>query len=313
MAGFGGFRGLTQRMNRRWIAQILILALSLALVLGVGMMSAIRTRRKEQDGLGSWQVQPLAIAHRGDDSAPENSTHAIANAGANGADYAEIDVRLDADGVPVVFHDRLTGRLAADGSNVPVSSLHTHELQHMIMRQHDENFHVPTLDEAIMAAQHANDHLGLLLDLKTGSAGAPELTHAVAKVIEQRDFADRVMVMAVNDDAIQDMRKLHPDWQIGKCVSPAGHPEVGWPQDASFVVMRGDRMDNAVVQRASRDNVPIYAGVSGNYAEGGRCLKMGADGVLGSSAKSVRKLAGRFAITMHAGETESGMPHPVWR
>ncbi|KFI92711.1 glycerophosphodiester phosphodiesterase [Bifidobacterium saguini DSM 23967] len=313
MAGFGRFRELAARMNRRWIAQIVILVLSLALVVAVGVVSEVRTRRKEQDDSGSWQVQPLAIAHRGDDSAPENSTHAIANAGANGADYAEIDVRLDADGVPVVFHDRMTGRLAADGDNVPVRSLHTRELQHMIMRQHDENFHVPTLDEAVMAAQHANDHLGLLLDLKTGSPDAGKLTQAVSKVIEQRDFADRVMIMAVNDDAIAHMRKLHPDWQIGKCVSPAGHPEVGWPRDASFVVMRGDRLDNAIVQRANRDNIPIYAGVSGDYAQGGQCLKMGADGVLGSSAKSVRRLTGRFAFTLNPAAHEPGGEHPVWR
>ncbi|KAB7789430.1 glycerophosphodiester phosphodiesterase family protein [Bifidobacterium cebidarum] len=313
MAGSECVAQLTSRANRRWMTRILILVLSLALVLGVGMLSAVRTRRKEQDEVGGWQVKPLSIAHRGDDSAPENSTHAIANAGANGADYAEVDVRLDADGVPVVFHDRMTGRLAAGGRNVPVDSLSTHELQHMHMRQNGENFHVPTLDEAIMAAQHANDHLGLLLDLKTGSAGAGRLTHAVSDVIERRDFAGRVMVMAVNDDAITAMRALHPDWQIGKCVSPAGHPEVGWPRDASFVVMRGDRMDEAIVSRANRDNVPIYAGVSANYREGSRCLKMGADGVLGSSARSVHELADRFALAVHDGEGGSEAGRPVWR
>ncbi|MBT1163994.1 glycerophosphodiester phosphodiesterase family protein [Bifidobacterium felsineum] len=313
MTGVERVAQLMNRPNRRWVTQILILVLSLALVLGVGMLSAVRTRRKEQDDVGGWQVKPLSIAHRGDDSAPENSTHAIANAGANGADYAEIDVRLDADGVPVVFHDRMTGRLAADGRNVPVSSLSTHELQHMHMRQNGENFHVPTLDEAIMAAQHVNDHLGLLLDLKTGSAGAEQLTHAVSDVIERRDFAGRVMVMAVNDDAIAAMRTLHPDWQIGKCVSPAGHPEVGWPRDASFVVMRGNRMDPAIVSRANRDNVPIYAGVSGDYREGGRCLRMGADGVLGSSARSVHELANRFAVDMHGGTSNPNVERPAWR
>ncbi|MBT1174004.1 hypothetical protein JS530_00455 [Bifidobacterium sp. LC6] len=309
---------LAERGHRRWIAQIVVLVISLGLVFGIGMVSAIRMRRKEQDGFGisGWQVKPLAIAHRGDDSAPENSTHAIANAGANGADYAEIDVRLDANGVPVVFHDRMTGRLAADGRNVPVASLSTHELQHMIMRQNGENYHVPTLEEAIMAAQHSNDHLGLLLDLKTGSNGAAPLTHAVSRVIERRDFSNRVMVMAVNDDAIADMRALHPDWQIGKCVSPAGHPEVGWPRDASFVVMRGNRMDTAIVRRAARDNVPIYAGVSGDYAEGRRCLRMGADGVLGASARRVHRLADRFAMpagangSVHSAHEDS---RPVWR
>ncbi|MBW3090736.1 glycerophosphodiester phosphodiesterase family protein [Bifidobacterium miconisargentati] len=287
--------------RRRWFAQIVVLVLALALITGMATSAAVRVRRKEQDGPIDWQVRPLAIAHRGDDSAPENSLHAITNAGANGADYAEIDVRLDADGTPVVFHDRSTGRLAADGRNVSVGILSTRELQHLTMRQNGEDFHVPTLEQAVMAAQHVNDHLGLLLDMKTGSVHAPKLTRAISRVIERNNFSDRAMFMSTNDDAVEFMRKLHPGWTVGKCVSPAGHPEVGWPRGVSFVVMRGNRLDQAVLDRANRSNIPVYAGVSGDYNEGRRCLKLGADGVLGASAKSVRRLARRFAFTVRQG------------
>lgn len=159
-----------------------------------------------------WTVRPLAIVHRGDDSAPENSLHAIANAGARGADYSEIDVRLDADKVPVVFHDRKTGRLSADHVDVPVSDLTTDELQHMTMRQHDEDFHIPTLMQAIETAQHVNDHTGLLLDLKTDDRHAPALIDAVMSRIEDARFADRTMLMSTSDRAISLIHKRHPDW-----------------------------------------------------------------------------------------------------
>ncbi|KAA8818470.1 hypothetical protein CSQ85_08145 [Bifidobacterium rousetti] len=243
-----------------------------------------------------WTVRPLAIVHRGDDSAPENSLHAIANAGARGADYSEIDVRLDADKVPVVFHDRKTGRLSADHVDVPVSDLTTDELQRMTMRQHDEDFHIPTLVQAIETAQHVNDHTGLLLHLKTDDRHAPALTDAVMSRIEDARFADRTMLMSTSDRAISLIHKRHPDWSVGKCVSPVPGTPVDWPKDASFVVMRGDRINLAVLARARRDNIPVFAGVSDDYRKGNTTLSLGADGILGGNARKVVRTVDRHMI-----------------
>lgn len=243
-----------------------------------------------------WTVRPLAIVHRGDDSAPENSLHAIANAGARGADYSEIDVRLDADKVPVVFHDRKTGRLSADHVDVPVSDLTTDELQRMTMRQHDEDFHIPTLVQAIETAQHVNDHTGLLLHLKTDDRHAPALTDAVMSRIEDARFADRTMLMSTSDRAISLIHKRHPDWSVGKCVSPVPGTPVDWPKDASFVVMRGDRINLVVLARARRDNIPVFAGVSDDYRKGNTTLSLGADGILGGNARKVVRTVDRHMI-----------------
>jgi glycerophosphoryl diester phosphodiesterase len=55
--------------------------------------------------------QPLIIAAHGDvKKAPENTLPAIEAAIANGADIVEIDIRLTADGVPVLMHDESTER-----------------------------------------------------------------------------------------------------------------------------------------------------------------------------------------------------------
>ena len=49
---------------------------------------------------------PLVIAHRGySQAAPENTLAAIRAAIANNIDYVEIDIRVTADGVPIVIHD----------------------------------------------------------------------------------------------------------------------------------------------------------------------------------------------------------------
>ena len=59
--------------------------------------------------------RPIFIAHRGaSDRALENSPSAFALAVSDGADMIEFDVRLSADGVPVVFHDVRTGRTAKE-------------------------------------------------------------------------------------------------------------------------------------------------------------------------------------------------------
>ena len=57
--------------------------------------------------------RPVFVAHRGaSDRALENSPAAFYLAVSDGADMIEFDVRLSADGVPVVFHDDRTGRTA---------------------------------------------------------------------------------------------------------------------------------------------------------------------------------------------------------
>ncbi len=52
------------------------------------------------------------IAHRGSsEREPENTLPAFERAIADGADFVEFDVQMSADGVPVVFHDRVLERL----------------------------------------------------------------------------------------------------------------------------------------------------------------------------------------------------------
>ena len=60
-------------------------------------------------------MKPLIIAHRGNScAAPENTRAALLRSITSGADYAECDVRLTSDGVPVLIHDEdlfRTGRI----------------------------------------------------------------------------------------------------------------------------------------------------------------------------------------------------------
>jgi glycerophosphoryl diester phosphodiesterase len=73
------------------------------------------------------QVAFLIIGHRGACAySPENTAASIEEAIARGADMVEFDLRRTADGVIVLFHDRIVRPLS--GGNIPVSRVTLDEL-----------------------------------------------------------------------------------------------------------------------------------------------------------------------------------------
>lgn len=175
--------------------------------------------------LASPQHRPIVIAHRGDTRhAPENSLASIRAAKQNGADFAEIDVRLTKDGIPVVFHDRRTGRLDAGGRNVLVNSMPLSALQRMIMQQRGMRYSVPTLRQALDDASMSRPgqrRFGLLLDIKTDARYARKVADAVVRVVEDSKYAGNLMVMSANPYAVMVFKSMRPQWHVA-CAPAAG-------------------------------------------------------------------------------------------
>ena len=61
---------------------------------------------------------PIAIGHRGSRAGVENTLESVQGAIDGGADYAEIDILLSGDGVPMVIHDANLARLTGENVNV---------------------------------------------------------------------------------------------------------------------------------------------------------------------------------------------------
>ena len=101
-----------------------------------------KPREKGADFLG------LNYAHRGlhtrDSSIPENSLPAFRLAAEKGY-AAELDVRLTADGIPVVFHDESLRRMTGDRRNLKDITLE--RLQDLKLLETQEK--VPTLQEVL--------------------------------------------------------------------------------------------------------------------------------------------------------------------
>ncbi|MCU1573412.1 MAG: glycerophosphodiester phosphodiesterase [Micrococcaceae bacterium] len=93
-------------------------------------------------------------AHRGAMArAAENSLESFVLAERSGADELELDVRVTADGIPIVIHDATLGRVAAHPSpvtDVPVDQLSLAEVQAVILLS---GAPVPTLAQVLDATR----------------------------------------------------------------------------------------------------------------------------------------------------------------
>lgn len=137
----------------------------------------------------------LIIAHRGASAkAPENTLDAIRQAARDGADVVELDVRVTADGIPVLHHD--AGIHWPDGASRPVVEVFFHELR-------AARPEIPTLAEALEVCRESG--LGAYLDLK-----APEAVEPAALIVQQTGMLPFVIFGAREPATLHAVRRAIP-------------------------------------------------------------------------------------------------------
>ncbi len=134
---------------------------------------------------------PIVVAHRGvPDRALENSLESFSLAVADSADMIEFDVRLSADGAPVVLHDARTGRTAKE--NVAGASASAARLRGLRLKNGEP---IPFLA----------DVLGLVggtvpLNIESKSPGAMA---AVARALREADYRGELIASsALRDECL---------------------------------------------------------------------------------------------------------------
>jgi glycerophosphoryl diester phosphodiesterase len=164
------------------------------------------------------QARPIVVAHRGAPVAePENTIPSFEAAVAAGADAVEFDVRLSADGVPVVLHDAAVDR-TTDGQGL-VRDLTVAELGRItIPRGERHATTVPTLEVVLSAL---SGRVGVDIELKQ-LPGEPDfdpdvsrLVEATLRTIDSTSFVGPVLLTSFNPFAIDAVRRLAPDLPIG--------------------------------------------------------------------------------------------------
>ncbi len=183
----------------------------------------------------------LNIAHRGGAGLnPENTLAAFRDAVARGADGAELDVQLSADGQVVVFHDyALKPEICRDVSgawikkpaprikDLTLAELRRYDIgraepQSDYARAHGEvvpqdGERIPTLDEVIAVAKTAKQRFRLFIELKTSFAHRAEsaepegLAEATLTVLRRHDFVANTVLVGFDWPGLLHARTIAPD------------------------------------------------------------------------------------------------------
>ncbi|HEX6534584.1 MAG TPA: glycerophosphodiester phosphodiesterase [Gemmatimonadaceae bacterium] len=148
------------------------------------------------------------IAHRGASGrAPENTLASFTLGLREGADALELDVRVSADGVPIVLHDPTLDRTTDATGEVallPLERIRAADAGARFTLDAGRTFpfrgqglRVPTLEEVL----DAFPAVPILIEIKTASA-----CEAVARVLRERDAAERCLLMSFDDAAVRAFR-----------------------------------------------------------------------------------------------------------
>jgi len=199
------------------------------------------------------------VAHRGDPrSATENTVAAFEAALDAGADAVEFDVRLTADGVPVVLHDPRVDR-TTDGTGI-VRALPLAAVKRL---RTPDGHEVPTLEEALvpLSGRAMAD-----VELKNVPGepdhdpdGAAATVEATVAAIERTRFAGEVLISSFDPGALARVRASAPSLPTGllaieqadpfAALEAARHGEHAWALPAAIGLLA----DPAGVVSAARE------------------------------------------------------------
>ncbi|MBT3338825.1 MAG: glycerophosphodiester phosphodiesterase [Anaerolineae bacterium] len=156
---------------------------------------------------------PTIFAHRGASAhAPENTLAAFELAREQGADAIELDVKLSADGIPVVIHDSTVDR-TTNGSG-SVSNLSLASLQEL---DAGDGQRIPTLDEVFAAVGQ-----DLYINVELTNYGSPNdaLVEKVVEVIEKHALQERILFSSFFAKNLHRAAELLPDTPRGLLALP---------------------------------------------------------------------------------------------
>jgi glycerophosphoryl diester phosphodiesterase len=153
---------------------------------------------------------PAVVAHRGHSAlAPENTMAAFAGARRAGVDWIEADVRIAADGVPVMMHDPTVDRTT--GGTGKVAGLNAEQIAALDAGSwFGPGFAgepVPTF--AQLLADLADRGGRLLLELK--HPHTRDDVERVLGMVRQSGIADRVAVQSFRPSILADVATVAPD------------------------------------------------------------------------------------------------------
>lgn len=254
--------------------------------------------------------QPWVIGHRGSSYGVENTLGAIKAASDKGADFAEIDIQLSSDGVPVVVHDYDLSRLA--NKNQKVKEMSAKELMNTVVFDKNYSDHISTLDEMIKELKKYSKTMGLLIELKVEGNNAVKLADKVIEVVEKNNYQEQAIFMSLDYDAVEYLQTLRPEWWIGYCIyGSAGDIDVSiWNLEIDFLAVEENRATVNFVEKANRHWIPIYVWTVDDSDKMSQYLDIGISGIITNYPNRAKEKVDYFKQNNYQYYLEQGSGYP---
>ncbi len=240
---------------------------------------------------------PWVIGHRGSNIGPENSIESVLAAAAAGADYAEIDIQLTRDQVPVVLHDSQLTRLA--GKNLSVSELTVEELKAISLTSRGQAYTVVSLEEMIEAVKEKTDTMGLMIELKPARGNTEAMVRKVIEVIEKADFESRCTFMSLDYSAVSLLKEFRPSWWVGYCVygSLGELDEKILDLKFDFLAIEERLASVSFLEKAGHNWIPVYVWTVDDSKAMRQYLNRGVSGIITNLPDAAREEVDYFRKT----------------
>jgi len=226
-------------------------------------------------------------AHRGaSDGAPENTMASVALAIEEGADYAEIDVRLTADGVPVLLHDnalfRTTGVLK-DVDNVSYEELSAYDAGSSYSKAFAGE-KVPRLADVL--AEYGGK-IGFNIELKTKNDR--ELVRAVVTLIEEYRLEESCVITSASYQQLEWVKAVNRSIKTGYILSMV-YGDFYKSVAADFFSIRSGYVTESVVKRAHAVGKEVHAWTVNKENELERMKAIGVDNIITDKPAYAREI-----------------------
>jgi len=228
--------------------------------------------------------RPLAIAHRGFSAkAPENTLAAYREAIKTGIEMAECDVRLSADGVAVLMHDKSLKRTAGIDANV--RDLSFPELQKLDVGKWKSPEYtgetIPTLKETL---ELVKGKLRLVIEIKDKNMEKQVVADIKAAGMKPHE----VMIFSFHHEVVEKIIQIEPrlptTWLIGKLPeNREDHSDVisrALKARVSALGLPKDRVDPEFVRLAHECGFQVFVWTVDDPADMRILVCAGVDGII---------------------------------
>lgn len=231
--------------------------------------------------------QVCITAHRGaSGTAPENTLSAIGLAVKEGADYAEIDIRMTKDKVPVLLHDASLER-TTDGAQKIGTVTYQELCGYEITESHETEGYferVPRLKDVFSGY---GGKIGFNIELK--ETDSPELVEVVLELMEEYGVEKSCVITSTSLSQLELIKQKNREIKTGLILSfVLGDFYKSTAVD--FFSIRGEFISEQVVKRAHASGKEVHAWTINDEYEIRRLIAVGVDNIITDKPAYTREI-----------------------